>query len=167
LPLDRLIHIILGESETAKGLTKSGLHYFKAFEEYYKAGKIADVFISGTTTALRNLDEIKDAIKAGKDIKYVDQTVKSKALAEGLSESQAITKATANQKSYFNIDASVADILKVLTDSSGWVIESGNLFKKTVQVGSVTQTVKVAIKELDTKNPVYNLTKIITAYGKY
>jgi glycerol-3-phosphate dehydrogenase len=157
----------LGESETAKGLTKSGLHYFKAFEEYYKAGKIADVFISGTTTALRNLDEIKDAIKAGKDIKYVDQTIKSKALAEGLSESQAITKATANQKSYFNIDASVADILKVLTDSSGWAIESGNLFKKTVQVGSVTQTVKVAINGANASNQIYDISKIWTVYGKY
>jgi hypothetical protein len=146
------------------------LHYFKAFEEYYKAGKIADVFISGTTTALRNLDEIKDAIKAGKDIKYVDQTVKSKALAEGLSESQAITKATANQKSYFNIDASVADILKVLTDSSGWVRENpiGNLLKKSVNIGGVTQTVYVAIDRVFfATNPVYNLEKIVTAYGKY
>ena len=67
----------------------------------------------------------------------------------------------------FNIDGSVEDIFRVLTDSSGWVFDYGNLMKKQVNVGGLSQTVFVAIKrEFFAITPVYNLTKIVTSYAK-
>jgi hypothetical protein len=59
----------------------------------------------------------------------------------------------------------------VLSDSSGWVFDvtPGNINKlvKTINVGGITQKVNAAIDRASASNPIYNISNIRKAYGKY
>jgi hypothetical protein len=56
---------------------------------------------------------------------------------------------------------------KWLTILDELMIKEPNIMRKTARVGDLLQVVKVAIDDLDTINPAYDISKIRTDYGKY